>query len=85
MAMEVLHLQALAAPWRSDIAAARPQVEAPKAVPARVLQFLAEDCCWQRYFKPSTNPIFEYASLDLNSTHGRLVVRLGATLKMETR
>jgi hypothetical protein len=63
MAMEVLHLQALAAPWRGDIAAARAQAEAPAPRPAIVVERLAEAA-------PAQHPLAVYEQLLMNVKQG---------------
>jgi transposase len=66
MAAEVPHLQALAAPWRGDIAAARPQVVAPEPPvprPAVVLERIAEAA-------PAQHPLAVYDQLLMNVQQG---------------
>ena len=66
MAAEALHLQALAPPWRGDIAAARPQTEAPEVPlprPVIVLERIAEAA-------PAQHPLAVYEQLLMNVTQG---------------
>ena len=64
MAAEVPHLQALAPPWRGDIAPARPQTEAPEVTlprPVIVLERIAEAA-------PAQHPLAVYEQLLTNVT-----------------
>lgn len=66
MATEVSHLQALAAPWRGNVAAARPQAEAPAAPvprPAIVVERVAE-------VAPAQHPLAVYEQLLSNVKQG---------------
>ena len=66
MAAEVPHLQALAAPWRGDIAAARPQTAGPQAPlprPAIVVERIAEAA-------PAQHPLAVYEQLLMNVRQG---------------
>ncbi|MCW2858243.1 MAG: transposase [Marmoricola sp.] len=66
MATEVLHLQALALPWRGDIAGARPREkmpEAPAPRPAIVVERIAE-------IAPAQHPLAVYEQLLLNVKQG---------------
>jgi transposase len=66
MAAEVPYLQALAAPWRGDIAAARPQAAAPEAPaprPAVVIERIAEAA-------PAQHPLAVYEQLLANVQQG---------------
>jgi hypothetical protein len=66
MAKEVVHLQALAEPWRGDIAAARPQAAAPEPPaprPAIVIERIAE-------VAPAQHPLAVYEQLLMNVTQG---------------
>lgn len=61
MVTEVAHLQGLAAPWRGDIAAARPQATAPEPAtrPAIVVERIAEAA-------PAQHPLAVYEQLLMN-------------------
>ena len=64
MAADVPHLQALARPWRGDIAAARPQTEVPEVPlprPVIVLERIAEAA-------PAQHPLAVYEQLLTNVT-----------------
>ena len=72
MAAEVPHLQALAPPWRGDIAAARPQTVAPEVPevpempaprPAIVIERIAEAA-------PAQHPLAVYEQLLMNVRQG---------------
>ena len=66
MEKEVTHLQALAGPWRGDIAAARPQAAAPEPPatrPAIVIERIAE-------VAPAQHPLAVYEQLLMNVTQG---------------
>jgi len=66
MANEVAHLQALAEPWRGDIAAARPQAAAPEPPAPRppiVIERIAE-------VAPAQHPLAVYEQLLMNVTQG---------------
>ncbi|OBV41032.1 hypothetical protein ASR47_10232 [Janthinobacterium psychrotolerans] len=66
MTKEVLHLQALTAPWRGDIAAARPQAATPEPLvprPAIVIERIAE-------VAPAQHPLAVYEQLLMNVTQG---------------
>lgn len=72
MTLEAPHLQALAAPWRGDIAAARPQGEATEATepeqasaprPAIVAERIAEAA-------PAQHPLAVYEQLLMNVKQG---------------
>lgn len=59
MEKEVAHLQALAQPWRGDIAAARPQATAPEPPaprPAIVIEWIAE-------VAPAQHPLLHHAHI----------------------
>ena len=66
LAAEVPHLQALAAPWRGDIAAARPQAPAPEPPAVRppiVVERIAEPA-------PAQHPLAVYEQLLMNVKQG---------------
>ena len=66
MAAEVPHLQALAPPWRGDIAAARPQTATSEAIvprPAIVVERIAETA-------PTQHPLAVYEQLLMNVQQG---------------
>jgi transposase len=66
LCQEVRYLQPLAAPWRGDIAAARPQGKAPEAPaqrPAVVAERIAEPA-------PAQHPLAVYEQLLINVTQG---------------
>lgn len=65
MKKEMPHLQALAEPWRGDIAAARPQAAAPEPPaprPAIVIERIAE-------LAPAQHPLAVYEQLLMNVTY----------------
>jgi hypothetical protein len=66
LTLEMPHLQPLAPPWRGDVAAARPQPEAPEAPvprPAIVVERIAEAA-------PAQHPLAVYEQLLMNVRQG---------------